>query len=109
MPASRCTLSDEYCPANLPAPLRISCLADADKRGYRDYYETLLKLVRPGGLIALDNVLWYGKVADEQVTDKATVHLRELNAFLMTDSRIDFSIVPIGDGVALCRVKPLVT
>lgn len=79
--------------------------ADADKRQYRDYYETLLQLVRPGGLIAIDNVLWYGKVADSDVTDKATVALRDLNAFLMQDERVDFTIVPIGDGMALCRVR----
>ena len=79
--------------------------ADADKRGYRAYYEELLKLVRPGGLIAIDNVLWYGKVADPAVDDKATVALRELNAFLLTDKRVDFNIVPVGDGIAMCRVR----
>lgn len=76
---------------------------DADKRGYRDYYEVLLQLVRPGGLIAIDNVLWYGKVADRSVDDKATLAIRELNDFLLTDDRIDFNIVPIGDGIAMCR------
>ena len=80
--------------------------ADADKRGYRAYYEALLPLMRPGGLICIDNVLWYGKVADPAVDDKATVALRELNAFLLTDERIDFNIVPVGDGVAMCRVRP---
>jgi predicted O-methyltransferase YrrM len=79
--------------------------ADADKRAYRTYYETLLPLMRPGGLIAIDNVLWYGKVADPSVVDKATQALRDLNAFLMSDERIDFNIVPVGDGVAMCRVR----
>lgn len=61
--------------------------------------------MRPGGLIAIDNVLWYGRVADEAVTDKATMALRELNDFVVSDERVDFSIVPIGDGMALCRVR----
>jgi predicted O-methyltransferase YrrM len=61
--------------------------------------------VRPGGLIAIDNVLWYGKVADPAVDDKATAALRELNAFLLTDDRVDFNIVPVGDGIAMCRVR----
>ena len=76
---------------------------DADKRKYREYYEILLKLVRSGGTIAIDNVLWYGKVGDLEVNDKATIALRELNDFLMEDSRIDMSLVPIGDGLTLCR------
>ena len=76
---------------------------DADKRKYREYYEILLKLVRPGGTIAIDNVLWYGKVGDIEVQDKATIALRELNDFLVNDPRIDVSMVPIGDGVTLCR------
>ncbi len=76
---------------------------DADKRKYREYYEILLKLVRPGGTIAIDNVLWYGKVGDPEVQDKATIALRELNDFLVNDPRIDVSLVPIGDGVTLCR------
>jgi predicted O-methyltransferase YrrM len=61
--------------------------------------------VPPNGLIAIDNVLWYGKVADESVQDKATVALRELNAHLLTDERIDFNIIPVGDGIAMCRVR----
>ncbi|KAG7674542.1 putative Tapetum-specific methyltransferase 1 [Nannochloris sp. 'desiccata'] len=76
---------------------------DADKRKYREYYELLLKLVRPGGTIAIDNVLWYGKVGDPEVQDKATRALRELNGFLVNDPRVDVSLVPIGDGVTLCR------
>lgn len=79
--------------------------ADADKRAYRAYYEALLPLMRPGGLIAIDNVLWYGKVADPSVVDKATQALRDLNTFLLSDERVDFNIVPVGDGVAMCRVR----
>lgn len=61
-----------------------------------------MQLVRPGGVIAVDNVLWYGKVADAAVTDKATQALRELNDFLATDARVRMSLVPIGDGMTLC-------
>jgi predicted O-methyltransferase YrrM len=80
--------------------------ADADKRQYKQYFEKVLQLMRPGGLILIDNVLWYGKVADEAVTDKATEALRALNDDLLTDSRIDFSMIPVGDGIALCRKIP---
>jgi predicted O-methyltransferase YrrM len=78
---------------------------DADKRGYQAYFELCLKLVRPGGCIAVDNVLFYGKVADESATDKATLALRKFNADLMADERVAFSIVLIGDGMALCRKR----
>ncbi|KAL6763614.1 O-methyltransferase-domain-containing protein [Haematococcus lacustris] len=76
---------------------------DADKQGYDTYYEILLRLVRPGGLIVIDNVLWYGRVADPEETDKATMALKALNHKLLHDPRISLSIVPVGDGVALCR------
>eukprot|EP00899_Mesostigma_viride_P024538 jgi/Mesvir1/5269/Mv15382-RA.1 len=76
---------------------------DADKRNYHNYYELLLKLVRPGGAILVDNVLWYGRVADPSVTDANTVAIRELNDFLVKDERVDFSLAPIGDGIAICR------
>jgi predicted O-methyltransferase YrrM len=59
--------------------------------------------VHPGGLILLDNVLWYGRVADASVVDKQTQALRELNAEIFKDTRIDLAIVPIGDGIAMCR------
>jgi O-methyltransferase len=61
--------------------------------------------VRCGGLIIIDNVLWYGKVADEAVVDKQTEALRQLAADLLVDTRIDLSIVPIGDGIAMCRKR----
>jgi predicted O-methyltransferase YrrM len=79
--------------------------ADADKMAYRQYFEQLLLLVRPGGLIVVDNVLWYGKVADAAVQDKVTNELRTLNAALLVDERIDLSILPVGDGIALCRKR----
>jgi len=78
---------------------------DADKRVYWQYYELLLKLVRPGGLIVVDNVLFYGKVADPNVTDKATAALRDFNERVMKDERVSLSIIPVGDGVALCRKR----
>lgn len=79
--------------------------ADADKRVYWQYFELLLKLVRPGGLIAVDNVLFYGKVADPSVTDKATVALRDFNTRVFVDERVSLSIIPVGDGIALCRKR----
>jgi predicted O-methyltransferase YrrM len=56
-------------------------------------------------VIAVDNVLWYGKVADPALTDGATLALRELNAFLLEDERFTLSIVPVGDGLALCTKR----
>lgn len=74
---------------------------DADKENYDGYYERALQLVRPGGLIAIDNVLWSGKVADPQVQDESTQAIRTLNAKLHNDERITLSLVPIGDGLTL--------
>ncbi len=78
---------------------------DADKEMYDDYYERALQLLRPGGLIAIDNVLWNGKVADRGATDPDTSALRNLNEKLHNDERIDLSMVPVGDGVTLCRKR----
>ncbi|KAI7843197.1 hypothetical protein COHA_003180 [Chlorella ohadii] len=78
---------------------------DADKKGYRAYYEQLLRLVRPGGVIAVDNVLWYGRVAHPEEADKNTAALQELNDFLLKDERVAFSLVPVGDGMALCTKR----
>lgn len=74
---------------------------DADKRSYPIYYEQVLKLVRPGGLIAIDNVLWSGRVADPNNTDKRTIAIREFNQKLHQDKRVDISLVPISDGLTL--------
>lgn len=79
--------------------------ADADKLAYAKYFELLMILVRKDGLIVIDNVLWYGKVADKAVQDKTTLFLRQLNSVLLQDERIDLSILPVGDGVALCRKR----
>lgn len=78
---------------------------DADKENYDHYYERCLELVRPGGLIAFDNTLWGGKVADESCQDEETLALRALNAKLHADERIDSSLLPIGDGLTLCRIR----
>jgi predicted O-methyltransferase YrrM len=78
---------------------------DADKRNYDNYYERSLRLVRPGGLIVIDNVLWSGRVAEPQERDPRTVAIREFNAKLHTDERIDLSIIPIADGLTLARKR----
>jgi caffeoyl-CoA O-methyltransferase len=75
---------------------------DADKTGYDDYYESCLRLVRQGGLIAIDNVLWDGAVARPAETDD-TRALQALNRKLHADERIDLSLLPIGDGLTLAR------
>lgn len=76
---------------------------DADKSGYDTYYELGLKLVRPGGLILIDNVLWGGDVADPAVKDEDTEAIRALNKKLATDNRIGLSMLPVGDGLTLAR------
>lgn len=78
---------------------------DADKSGYDGYYEQLLQLVRPGGLIAIDNTLWGGDVLDEDSDDEDTVALRALNAKLATDERISLCLLPVADGVTLARKR----
>ena len=74
---------------------------DADKGNYDNYYEQCLKLIRPGGLIAIDNVLWSGRVADTEIQDNQTNKIRDLNRKLHEDSRITLSLVPIADGLTL--------
>ena len=78
---------------------------DADKASLDLYYELCLKLVRPGGLIAVDNTLWHGKVIDPQATDQDTEAIRAINAKLRVDQRVSLSVVPIGDGLALARKR----
>ncbi len=74
---------------------------DADKANYGVYYEKCLELIRPGGLIAIDNTLWDGKVADPSITDEDTVAIRALNAKLLGDTRISLSFLPFADGLTL--------
>ncbi|GAB3788815.1 class I SAM-dependent methyltransferase [Dyella agri] len=77
---------------------------DADKTGYADYYERCLQLLRPGGLIAIDNVLWSGAVA-QPARDDDTRSLQALNQRLHDDERIDLSMLPVGDGLTLARKR----
>ena len=77
---------------------------DADKMNYKEYYERSLKLMDKGGLIIVDNVLWHGEVADENNLDKYTVNIREFNAHIENDKRVEQIIVPLGDGMTVCRV-----
>ena len=74
---------------------------DADKPNYRNYYERCLELVRPGGLIAVDNVLWGGRVADARQKDADTKAIRAFNRRLKEDRRILLSMLPLGDGLSL--------
>ena len=80
---------------------------DADKSNYDGYYERVLKLLRPGGLVALDNMLSSGTVADPKVTDKDTAALRALNAKIHADSRVDMALATVGDGVLLAVKRML--
>ena len=76
---------------------------DADKANYTGYYESCLALVRTGGLVAVDNALWEGKVADASVSDESTRAIRELNQRALGDARVRVSLVPIGDGLLLAQ------
>ena len=78
---------------------------DADKENYDNYYERALKLMRPGGLIAFDNMLWNGAVADPSATDPETNAIRALNAKIYDDPRVDMAQATVGDGVMLARVR----
>jgi predicted O-methyltransferase YrrM len=79
---------------------------DADKEGYPAYYERALTLARPGGLIAFDNVLRGGRVANPRARDSATAAIRAFNRSLHVDDRVDLSLVPIADGLTLARKRP---
>ena len=78
---------------------------DADKASYDIYYEGGLKLLRPGGVMLIDNVLWSGSVADPSKTDEDTSALRALNTKIMADARVDLVMVPICDGVTMARKR----
>ena len=77
---------------------------DADKMNYKEYYERSLNLLDKGGLIIVDNVLWHGEVADEDNLDKFTVNIRDFNTYVSNDKRVEQIIVPLGDGMTVCRV-----
>jgi caffeoyl-CoA O-methyltransferase len=78
---------------------------DADKVGYSAYWERCLVLVRRGGLVVVDNVLWDGRVVDPADTEASTEAIRAFNARVRDDERVDLSLVPVGDGLTLARVR----
>ena len=77
---------------------------DADKMNYKEYYERSLNLLDKGGLIIVDNVLWHGEVADDDNLDKYTINIRDFNTYVANDKRVEQIIVPLGDGMTVCRV-----
>ena len=77
---------------------------DADKMNYKEYYEKSLELLSKGGLVIIDNVLWHGEVVDEKNNDKFTIYIREFNKFVSEDKRVEQIIIPLGDGLTVCRV-----
>ena len=77
----------------------------ADKPNYDGYYERALTLLRPGGLIAIDNVLWSGAVANPEINDESTTALRALNKKIHADARVDMALSTVGDGVMLARKR----
>ena len=78
---------------------------DADKKGYAAYFERCLRLLRPGGVVAVDNVFWDGAVVDETAADEDTQAIRAFNERLAADDRVALSVVPVGDGLALARKR----
>ena len=78
---------------------------DADKANYDAYYERFLRLLRPGGVVGIDNVLWGGRVADAAVTDQDTGAIRALTAKVRDDARVHATMLPIGDGFTLALKK----
>lgn len=98
------TLLDELILQGKSASVDLA-FVDADKQNNMQYFEKLLTLVRPGGLIVVDNVLWKGRVLekDSKGSDKATVAIQSFNDHLSRDDRVDVSIIPLGDGLTLAR------
>jgi predicted O-methyltransferase YrrM len=78
---------------------------DADKDNYPNYYELSLPLLRPNGIVIIDNMLWHGDVADYAKTDKQTRTIRTLNQSIQSDDRVDFSLLPLSDGLSFIRKK----
>ena len=76
---------------------------DADKENYKNYFNSCFSLIKNSGFIIIDNVLWHGDVADPNKNDKLTSILREFNSFLKKDDRIEKTILPLGDGITICR------
>lgn len=78
---------------------------DADKPGYASYYEACIELLRPGGIVTLDNVLWGGRVVDPEEQDPDTVALRRISQQVLDDDRVDISMLPLGDGLTIARKR----
>ncbi|HZE65949.1 MAG TPA: O-methyltransferase [Sporichthyaceae bacterium] len=78
---------------------------DADKTGYRTYWDEIVPRLRPGGLVLVDNVLWSGKVVDETVDDADTVALREFNDHVLADERVEHVLLPVADGLTVARKR----
>ena len=76
---------------------------DADKENYKNYYNQSLDLIDKNGLIIIDNVLWHGEVVDENKQDKLTKIIREFNSYVNNDKRTENLIIPVGDGLTVCR------
>ena len=76
---------------------------DADKKNYKNYYDQSLNLIHKNGLIIIDNVLWYGEVADKENQKKITINIREFNSYVNKDRRTENLIIPLGDGLTVCR------
>jgi len=76
---------------------------DADKENYKNYYNQSLDLIKKNGLIIVDNVLWHGEVADMKKHDKLTTVIREFNTYVNRDKRTENLIIPVGDGLTVCR------
>ncbi len=76
---------------------------DADKENNKNYYNQSLDLIDKDGLIVIDNVLWHGEVTDKTKQDKLTVGIREFNSYVDSDKRVENLIIPVGDGLTICR------
>ena len=76
---------------------------DADKENYKNYYDLSFNIIRNSGFILIDNVLWKGEVANPSINDKLTNIIREFNSFIKKDDRIEKTILPLGDGLTICR------
>ena len=78
---------------------------DADKENYINYFDKALNILDKNGIMVVDNVLWYGDVADQNKKDRLTLKIREFNKFIKDDNRVESLILPIGDGLSVCRKK----
>ena len=76
---------------------------DADKENYKNYFNHSLDLIYKDGLIVVDNVLWHGEVVDNNKQDRLTVNIREFNSYVNNDKRVENLIIPLGDGLTVCR------